>query len=328
MVFQLSTAALAKAFCFFLSKKKAFLSVRFDFAQTRGWRSLVAMTFRRLCITAVLSLLAALPARADPALWVVHKNGATVYLFGTIHILPAHTRWMDNRIGAALSQSTELWTEADIGNLAGNVAALRHYGLGATHSTESLLPPEYRERFRRDTALSGMPPLLFANARPWLAEILLDAAALQHAGPVVMGAESTLLAYAHEHQMATPTFETLDQQFAMLADMPEAAQISALEQEIDEFNGAGPEFAKLLAAWQSGDVDTLDRLTNQDMRKHQEASWTELILRRNEGFAQKIAERLQGSGTAFVAVGAAHLCGSTGVPALLKNQGFDVTRVQ
>ncbi len=286
------------------------------------------MTIRRLCVAASLILLANLPARADPALWVVHKNAATVYLFGTIHILPAQTHWMDKGIGAALNQSRELWTEADIGNLAGNVAALRHYGLGAAQSVDYLLPPEYRERFRRDVALSGMPMLMFAHARPWLAEILLDAASLQRAGPVVMGAESTLLAYAHDHHMATPTFETLDQQFAMLADMPEAAQLTALEQEIDDFDGAGPQFAKLLAAWQSGDVDTLDRLTNQDMRKHQEASWTELILRRNEGFAQKIADRLQGSGTAFVAVGAAHMCGSTGVPALLKNQGFAVTRVQ
>ena len=286
------------------------------------------MTLRCLCTTALLLLLAALPARADPALWVAHKDAATVYLFGTIHILPAQTRWMDKAILAALAQSTELWTEADIGNLAGNLAAVRHYGLGAANGTESLLPPEYRERFRHDVTLSGMPPVVFAHARPWLAEILLDAAALQRAGPVVMGAEATLLAYAHDHHMATPTFETLDQQFAMLADMPEAAQITALEQEIDEFDGAGPQFAKLLAAWQSGDVDALDRLTNQDMRKHQEASWTELILRRNQGFAQKIADRLQGSGTAFVAVGAAHLCGSTGVPALLKNQGFEVTRVQ
>ena len=300
----------------------------FGFASTCPGRSLAFMTIRRLCIAALLTLLAAMPARADPALWVAHRNGATVYLFGTIHVLPAKTRWMDSRIGAALAQSTELWTEADIGNLAANVAALRHYGLGAAQSTETLLPPDYRGRFRRDVALSGMPPLLFARARPWLAEILLDAAALQHAGPVVMGAESTLLAYAHDHHMATPTFETLDQQFAMLADMPDAAQITALEQEIDEFDGAGPEFAQLLTAWQAGDQDTLDRLTNQDMRKHQEASWTELILRRNEGFVQKIADRLQGSGTAFVAVGAAHLCGSTGVPALLKNQGYEVTRVQ
>jgi uncharacterized protein YbaP (TraB family) len=38
-------------------------------------------------------------------------------------------------------------------------------------------------------------------------------------------------------------------------------------------------------------------------------------------------ERLQGTGTAFVAVGAAHLCGSASVQALLKNYGVTAERV-
>ena len=64
------------------------------------------------------------------------------------------------------------------------------------------------------------------------------------------------------------------------------------------------------------------------MRTRDPQAWTELILRRNERFAQKIGERLQGSGTAFVAVGAAHLCGLTGVPAMLQREGYAVTRLQ
>ena len=87
-------------------------------------------------------------------------------------------------------------------------------------------------------------------------------------------------------------------------------------------------FAELLAAWRGGDEAKLDSLTNQDMRAHDEALWTELILRRNQHFAQRIGDRLQGTGTAFVAVGAAHLCGSTGVPALLERAGYAVKRVQ
>ena len=173
-----------------------------------------------------------------------------------------------------------------------------------------------------------MPQALFSLARPWLTEVLLSAASMQHAGAMGLGAEAPLLAYAHAHHLSTPTFETLDQQFAILADMPQAAQIASLERadrRVRRRRAAVPEAAGRL---ESGDVDTLDRLTNQDMRTHDQAVWTELILRRNERFAQKISERLQGSGTAFVAVGAAHLCGSDGVPAILRNQGFKVERVK
>ncbi len=273
-------------------------------------------------------LLIALPARAEPALWMARGPSATVYLFGTIHILPANERWMDPAIQSALDRSTEIWTEADVSDLSGSVAAIRHYGLGAVHSTEQLLPAAYRARYRQQAAASGMPEALLASARPWLVEILLMSAALKHTGPMSVGAEGTLLAYAHTHHKSTPTFETLDQQFAMLADMPEDTQLVALEDQIDEFDNAGPLFSRMLTAWRAGDETMLDRMINQDMRRRSEATWTELILRRNERFTQKVADRLAGTGTAFVAVGVAHLCGSTGVPQLLRNQGFVVERVR
>jgi uncharacterized protein YbaP (TraB family) len=69
-------------------------------------------------------------------------------------------------------------------------------------------------------------------------------------------------------------------------------------------------------------------LINQDMRDRSAQVWTVLILRRNQLFARRIAERLHGAGTAFVAVGAGHLCGAEGVPKLLARDGFSVTRLQ
>lgn len=271
---------------------------------------------------------AAAPARADPALWVAKSEGATVYLFGTIHVLPKGTVWMDKAITDALKASSELWTEADVSNLTGAVSAIRHYGISSSQDTAALLPPEYRDRYRKQMGMTGFSPELFAHARPWLAEILLTSAAMRHAGPMTLGAEATLLAFARDHHMATPTFETVDGQFALLADMPQEAQIASLEQQIDEFDQSGAMFSQMIRAWQTGDEKALDASVNQQMRAHSEMVWTELILRRNERFAQKIADRLQGEGTAFVAVGAAHLAGPDGVPALLKNYGFSVTRLQ
>ncbi len=281
---------------------------------------------RRLCLAFLL--IVARPAYADPALWVAHGPNATVYLFGTVHILPTGEHWMDASIQKALDASTELWTEADVSDLSGSVNALRHYGLDAAKSTEQLLPQAYRARYHTLAAASGMPAALLAQARPWLVEILIMGSTLRQAGPVSVGAEGTLLAYAHAHHKSTPTFETVDQQFAIMADMSQATQLVSLESQIDESDDAGPQFHNLVAAWLAGDEAALDRLINQQMHDHSEEVWTELILRRNERFAQRIADRLSGTGTAFVAVGVAHLCGSVGVPQLLRNQGFSVERVK
>jgi uncharacterized protein YbaP (TraB family) len=235
---------------------------------------------------------------------------------------------MDPKIEKALKASSELWTEADVGDLGEAVNAIRHYGIAAPGETERMLPPDYRQRYVRQITQTGVPSVIFSHARPWLAEILLSTGAMQRAGANQMGVDLTLLAYAHDHKLLTPTFETVDQQFALLSDMPQVAQISSLEDAIDEFDQAGPIFSKLVGAWQSGDEDYLDKLINQTMKARNEEVWTEIILRRNERFADKIGDRLQGAGTAFVAVGAGHLCGSDGIPLLLERRGFTVTRVE
>jgi uncharacterized protein YbaP (TraB family) len=290
----------------------------FNFA--RGWRiGFAALSFLVCALSG---------AQAGPALWVAKSRSATVYLFGTVHVLPKSTTWMNPKIESALADSGELWTEADIGDLSDAVSAIRHYGMATPGETEQLLPAEYRSRYERQIVQTGLNPVIFAHARPWLADILLSTGAMQRAGAGAAGVDMALLGYAHDHKLLTPTFETMDEQFAMLSDMPQDAQIASLEDAIDEFDQAGPIFSEMLGAWQAGDAAKLDDLINQKMRAKSEVVWTELILRRNEKFADRIGDRLQGQGTAFVAVGAGHLVGSDGIPALLERRGFTVTRIE
>jgi uncharacterized protein YbaP (TraB family) len=49
-----------------------------------------------------------------------------------------------------------------------------------------------------------------------------------------------------------------------------------------------------------------------------------LIIDRNRAWADAIAERLEGSGSAFITVGAAHLVGDENVVQLLRERGIAV----
>jgi uncharacterized protein YbaP (TraB family) len=42
-------------------------------------------------LVALVLLLASIPALAKPALWVVKDADTTIYLFGTVHLLPSNT---------------------------------------------------------------------------------------------------------------------------------------------------------------------------------------------------------------------------------------------
>jgi uncharacterized protein YbaP (TraB family) len=52
-----------------------------------------------------------------------------------------------------------------------------------------------------------------------------------------------------------------------------------------------------------------------------------ILVDRNTDWANQIETLLEGSGTAFIAVGAAHLAGDDSVQAMLTQRGVDVERV-
>src|SRR5258707_4274588 len=51
------------------------------------------------------------PPAAKPALWAVSDADTTIYLFGTIHLLPDNYRWRTPRFNQAVERSQELVVE-------------------------------------------------------------------------------------------------------------------------------------------------------------------------------------------------------------------------
>ena len=82
----------------------------------------------------------------------------------------------------------------------------------------------------------------------------------------------------------------------------------------------------MLAAWSAGDVDALDKLNNAEFRDKYPDLFQTLVVKRNQNFTTQIQDLLKGDGVSFVAIGAGHLVGKEGVPALLEKQGYKVTR--
>jgi uncharacterized protein YbaP (TraB family) len=286
--------------------------------------------FRRIALSAVAAggIAAATdrPATAAPALWAVHSSTATVYLFGTVHNLPPNVNWHSPEVDAALAASSQIWTEADTGSQPYLARLINRYGMSQQGNLKNLLPRRYRARYAMEMSSAGLAVDPFGHVKPWLAQMLLDGVTM-HRAHKGYGVESDLLLYAHKHHRPTHTFESPDSQFAVLADMPLEAQVRALEMEIDGYPSANGTMNPLVQAWLDGRDSELDKITNQKLAVSDERYFDDIIVRRDEEFANAIVALLQDGGTSFVALGAAHLCGGTGVQALLKNQGYTAVRV-
>jgi uncharacterized protein YbaP (TraB family) len=287
-------------------------------------------SFRRRAATlvtgVVLGLASATAAYADPALWAVKGPTSTVYLFGTLHVLPAGVEWRSPSVNRALNASQEVWTEADPPALPYLARLIRRYGLSEHNALSDVLPKHYRSRYDMEMSSAGLRALHYDYVKPWLAERLLTDGSL-HPRTGKHNVEAELLDYASHHDEARQTFESADNQFAILADLPIEAQIRALEIQLDAYPPNGSEMNTLVHAWMTGDEATLDKMSNQELFATDERYFNDVIVRRNERFAQDIATRLEDGGTAFVALGASHLVGTTSVQSFLRNYGYTATRV-
>ena len=284
-------------------------------------------------LTPVLILLCALAvgalhASAEPAIWVVKGPHATVYLFGTIHALDKNHPWHSAKVSAAIQQSQSLWLEVpNVDDAASMQPLIMQLGLDMAHPLSSKLTPDQMTKLNK--AATGLPggSGMLEMMKPWLAGMMLSLAPVMQAGyDPNTGVELELKPEFAKANKPVKGFETMEQQIHYFADMSDKAQLDFLVSELDDADSAVDKFKELVAAWYSGDVAKLDALNNADFRDKYPDLFQLLLVKRNQNFTTQIQELLKGDGVIFVAVGAGHLVGKDGVPAMLEKQGYKVTR--
>ncbi len=269
-------------------------------------------------------------AHAEPAIWVVKGPHATVYLFGTIHALQKGVPWRSAKIDAAIQQSQTLWLEIpNVDEAASMQPLIMKLGMDQAHPLSTKLTPDQLAKLTKVANSVGLPggEAMFESFKPWLAALTLSVAPLMQAGyDPNTGVEMEIKPEFIKANKPVKGFETAEEQMHYFADMPEKTQVDFLNSELDDFDSAIDKFKQMLAAWSAGDTDALDKLNNEDFRDKYPDLFQILVVKRNQKFTTQIQDLLKGDGVSFVAIGAGHLVGKDGVPAMLEKQGFKVTR--
>ena len=261
-----------------------------------------------------------------PALWVVRDADSTLYLFGTVHVLRPTTAWGSPRVDAAFDSADQIWFEiSNPDDQAAVVPLIQQYGLSPDRPLSSLLTAEEMTTLNNVAAGAGLPPGQIDVFRPWFAGLALSMAPLLKAGyDPQSGVELVLKARAEAAGKPIQGLETIDKQIGILAGMSEADQLAFLRTLLESYDEASVELDRMVGAWAAGDVATLEAVAVTEMQSETPALYEALLVRRNTDWANQIQTMLAGSGTAFIAVGAAHLAGDDSVQEILEDRGVRV----
>ncbi|NNM77633.1 TraB/GumN family protein [Sphingomonas sp. ID1715] len=271
----------------------------------------------------------AAPARpAKPAMWKVSDPDTTIYLFGTVHVLPSDLKWRTKRFDQTLASADELVLE--INDQDDKTATAETYRrLAQSPNLPPVLdrvPADRRERLEALIKKRGLPLVALNAMETWAVAITLGASMYADMdAKVETGVENTLRSsFAGKPILG---LETTPQQLGYFDQMPEETQRKLLVSMLDDATTAKADFQKMVAAWSSGDTGQIARTFDDELKKAPEIAKL-LIDERNANWVQWLKHRLDTPGTVLVAVGAGHLAGKGSVIDLLQRQGFKVRRVQ
>jgi len=287
-----------------------------------------------LWLAAALSLVAApalaAPSRdADPALWVMRDADTTVYLFGTVHLLPAGLSWFDDAVAKAFDASDELQMEIlpveDPASLAPLIMKLAVDPKGRTMAQR--LSPQDHEAYRKALIQIGLPVDLLEPMEPWFVALQASSLLYVKAGyDPKLGAEEILTQAAKKAGKKLTAFETPEEQFSILDSTPEAEQLIGIRDLTYKADQQMALLNKVLDHWAQGKAEEAGQLLKDEMKSTPETVRL-LLTDRNARWAKQLQARMAQPGTVFVAVGAGHLAGANSVQDYLTRAGFKIERL-
>lgn len=269
-------------------------------------------------------------AAQRPAMWKIADEDTTLYLFGTVHLLPEGRSWRTPAFDQALASADELVLEvANLDDPAAMAGAMIRLGISpGLPPLRERVPEAKRTALDAMVAESGFPAVMLDRLETWAAAVSLLGVTFKRLGlDPKLGVESAITAPWKASGRPLRGLETVEQQLGFFDSLPEAEQRAFLEGVLESPEEAKKELDALIRAWAAGDEKGLARAF-ADERNLTPALREVLLTRRNARWAEWLDARMDRPGTAFVAVGAGHLAGKDSVQAMLRAKGHKAKRVQ
>jgi uncharacterized protein len=255
-------------------------------------------------------------------LWRIEPvRGTPSYLLGTLHSddprvtdLPPAVRSAFKRAGSVTLET--LLDSAALVTLAENM----FYHDGRT--LRGVLGDSLYAATRAALHAHGLPADSIDHYKPWAVFLALQAP---------RGTALDLVLQTEAVQAGKPVYglETTKEQIDVFDQLPADDQITLLREQLRQQQTHRERLEELTRAYLARDLAAItgfiEKYRPTDARVHG-ILVDRLLHARNRRMAQRMQRRLQ-EGNAFIAIGAAHLAGSTGVLTLLEQQGYRVSPV-
>ena len=262
---------------------------------------------------------------AKGLLWKIEKPGvAPSYLFGTIHSDDPRVTALPPPVAGAFKGCKHFVMEVRIDS-DGIVRMTQAMYFSDGRTLEQVIGKTLYGQVVKAFAARGIRAESVEKQKPWAVLMTLSMP------PSKTGEFLDLLLEQRATRlgMTVSGLETMDEQIAVFNDMPLPDQVALLRETVATQGDFDKELADLIRAYLARDLADLAELSTKHAPGEEQMYRTvmdRLLTRRNARMAERMRPFLDEGGS-FVAVGAAHLPGATGLLNRLEKAGYRVSSV-
>lgn len=296
----------------------------------RRWLAAVALVV--LAAPLAGSQPAATPAPPVPLLWKLSRADTTVYLLGSFHLLRHDDYPLSADVEAAFADAENVLFEISPEELhhpelASRMLEYARYDRGQALSEE--VTPRMRRKLARLLQSQGIAAEHLDQYEPWFVSLSVVTALSHKLGYSNQhGLDQFLMRRASDHGKVTGGLETLDDQLRTLDQSPLDEQLLSLRELLDSPQRLPAMLSELHGAWRNGDIETMDRLSREEMQEKTPQTYRLINVQRNQAWLPQIRARLETPGDdTLVVVGSLHLLGPDGLVEQLRSRGHVVERI-
>ena len=270
-------------------------------------------------------------AHAQSSVWQISKGNDSLFIGGTVHILPKAEMPLPAEFALAYEQADTIIFEAPVPDPADTNAQMQMLGALSYTNNETLsqkLEPEVKVSLENKLVEFGANLAKLDGFRPAMVSIVLMSMELQKQNLMGEGVDAYFTKKATKDNKTKNYLETMEFQLALFKTMGQGNENDFIKRNLAEMNNYGEMFKGLLTAWREGDTDTLNKVALEEMQQNDPNSYKQLIADRNNDWLPKVEAMFNNDKSEFVLVGVAHLAGEDSLLTLLESKGYRVSLVK
>ena len=271
-----------------------------------------------------------LTLNASSFVWKISKNGSSLYLGGTIHVLKQSDYPLPLEFDAAYNDSDILVLETDLAQTQTPEFAqqiMQNLVQSEGRTLRDDLSKKVYIQLKKRIASMGLDMNSIDRFKVSMVVLNLTVMELQKMGVSAQGVDAYYSAKAYEDVKKMLYLESVEDQMNLIASMGEGHEDELILQTLNDLDTLEHDMNKMTQLWRAGRAEELYEFASRDFMLEFPELYEEILLERNKNWLPQILDMFETKKIEYILVGSMHLVGPDGLLDLLRARGYKIEQL-